>query len=142
MPFDFKATESCVERAHEYVEDVGKALATEGGHLWIGAYGGILYYGRGCRLSGFDADAMKIAAVAAGLPVIDLRRMEDDAGAAAVLQAPNVAVGEPADPEPWHGFSLAPLAHVAALYRTAGAEVLNMPAPSRASTPTNSPPRS
>ena len=38
-----------------------------------------------------------------------------------------VAVGRPPDPAPWHALSFAPLDRVAAAYREAGAEVLNLP---------------
>lgn len=115
------------ERAKAHAADVARALATEGGHLWIGNYGGILHYGAGCRLSGFDPEAMRIAAIEAGLPVIDLRGMESSAAARAVRTAPQIAVGHPADPPPWTCLSYAPLADVADLYRRAGAEVLNIP---------------
>ena len=43
---------------------------------------------------------------------------------------PLVAVGEAADVPPWHGLSRAPLAHIAELYRAAGAVVLNLPSAS------------
>lgn len=114
------------ERAKNYAEDVRVALQSEGGHLWIGNYGGLLHYGAGCRRSGFDVEAMRIAAIEAGLPVIDLRGMEPAAAARAVQTIPNVAVGGAADPKPWTALSFAPLADVADQYRRAGAAVFNV----------------
>jgi|SRR3954468_24370360 len=82
---------------------------------------------RGCRLSGYECEAIKEAAIAAGLPVIDSRAVAFDAVAALAIGGPMVAVGEPASPAPWHSLSYAPLTHVAQAYRDAGAEVFNVP---------------
>jgi hypothetical protein len=46
---------------------IARALATEGGHLSIGRGGGTLYFGRGCRLSGFNDEAMKEACMCFGV---------------------------------------------------------------------------
>lgn len=108
-------------------ELIGRALATEGGHLSIGRYGTTLHYARGCALSGYDPDRLKAACLAAGLPVIDTRPVPIQHLAELALCAPLVAVGEPVDPQPWHALAKAPLAHVAALYRAAGAAALNLP---------------
>ncbi|MGB8842303.1 MAG: hypothetical protein WCC64_14680 [Aliidongia sp.] len=105
---------------------IAQALATEGGHLAIGHGGFSLYFGRGAHLSGYDGDAVKAACIAAGLPVIDGRRVEFATLARLVVSGPMVAVGEPESEPPYHAFSYAPLAIVAAAYRAAGAEVWNL----------------
>jgi hypothetical protein len=84
-----------------YSEYIGKALAAEGGHLTIGRGGFSLHYANGW-LSGYDCEAVKAAAITAGLPVIDSRRVEFDKVAQLVVNGPMIAVGRPADPEPWH----------------------------------------
>ena len=86
-----------------------------------------MWYDRGCRLSGYECEAVKAAAIAAGLPVIDSRAVAFEAVAALAIGGPMVAVGEPASPAPWHSLSYAPLAYVAQAYREAGAEVFNSP---------------
>ena len=58
----------------EYDAYIARALATEGGHLSIGRGGATLHFERG-RLSGCSEDAIKTAAIAAGLPVIDSRNV-------------------------------------------------------------------
>jgi len=106
---------------------IARALATDGGHLSIGRGGGTLYFGGGCRLSGFNDEAMKEACIAAGLPDIDSRCVEWDAVYQLAVHGPMVAVGEPVSPQPWHSLSYEPLRHVADRYRAAGAEVYNLP---------------
>jgi len=118
----------CEPANRDYDAYITRALATEGGHLSIGRGGFTLWYARGCRLSGYECKAVKEAAIAAGLPVIDSRAVAFDAVAALAIGGPMVAVGEPASPAPWHSLSYAPLAHVAQAYREAGAEVFNVPA--------------
>ena len=58
-----------------YGETIAKALATEGGHLFIGRGGFSLHYEAGW-LSGYDCETVKAAAIAAGLPVIDSRMVD------------------------------------------------------------------
>lgn len=106
---------------------IAQALATPGGHLSIGPYGSTLHFARGSTLSGFHCDAMKAACAAAGLPVLDSRGLGVAARWSLAVRGPMVAVGEPADEPPYHALSQAPLAHVAALYRAVGGEVLNLP---------------
>lgn len=106
---------------------VRQALAVEGGHLFIGHNGAILYFAPGARVSGFPCEAIKAACLAAGLPVIDCRAVPFRQLYAVVVEGPMTAVGKPPDPRPWHSLSDAPLAHVAGLYHAAGAEVFNMP---------------
>ena len=66
----------------EYDAYIARALATEGGHLSIGRGGATLHFERG-RLSGCAEDAIKTAAIAAGLPVIDSRNVPfDEVGSA------------------------------------------------------------
>lgn len=108
-------------------ERICRALATEGGHLFIGPGGYSLRYERGSRLSGYDVETMKAACATAGLPVIDSRMVDAGAAVGIALRGPMIAVGELADPPPWHSFTFAPLRHVAGLYGAAGAEVLNLP---------------
>lgn len=112
-----------------YDDLIARALATEGGYLAIGRGGFTLHFGHGARLSGHDADAAKRACAAAGLPVIDSRRVPIGRVAELAISGPMVAVGHPPCPEPCHALSYAPLALVAERYRAAGAEVLNQPAP-------------
>ena len=106
---------------------VRQALAVEGGHLFLGPNGAVLHFAPGARASGFPCEAIKAACLAAGLPVIDCRAAPFRRLYAVVVEGPAVAVGKPPDPRPWHSLSDAPLAHVAALYHAAGAEVSNVP---------------
>ena len=46
---------------------------------------------------------------------------------ALAVEGPMITVGKVPDLRPWHSLSHATLAHVAALYHAAGAEVLNVP---------------
>jgi hypothetical protein len=108
-------------------ERIRRALATEGGHLGIGRGGFTLYYARGSTLSGYDVEPMKAACVAAGLPIIDSRMIDFDTGLDLAVKGPMIAVGEAPSPQPWHSLAYAPLTYVAGLYRTAGAEVINLP---------------
>lgn len=108
-----------------YDADIDEAL--QDGHLSIGPAGATLRMGRGKTLSGFQPDTMKAACLAAGLLVIDCSMVSFDVAWKLIARGPMVAVGEPADPPPWHAFASAPLVHVAALYRAAGAEVHNLP---------------
>ena len=112
--------------AGEYDDVIARALATEGGHLAIGRGGYTLWYARGCRQSGYNCEAVKTAAIAAGLPVIDSRMVAFDAVARLAISGPMIAVGEPAGLEPYHALSYAPLGVVAKAYRAAGAEVFNL----------------
>jgi hypothetical protein len=105
---------------------IARALATEGGHLSIGRGGFSLYYDRGAHLSGYDCEPVKGACIAAGLPVIDSRMVDFVIVARLAIDGPMIAVGEPPSMPPYHAFSYAPLAVVAAAYRAAGAEVLNL----------------
>ena len=114
----------------DYSADVGKALATPGGHLMIGRGGFSLHYlneygGQG-SLSGYDCDAVKQQAIAAGLPVIDSRCVDFDKVARLAISGPMICVGGTPDPEPCGAFSYAPLVVVARAYAAAGAEVYNL----------------
>ena len=55
-----------------YADYLARAVATPGGHLSIGRGGFILHFEHS-RLSGYDCETNKAAAVAAGFPVIDSR---------------------------------------------------------------------
>jgi len=110
-----------------HADMIAEALATEGGHLSIGRGGFILWYGSGSRLLGYGPEPIKAACIEAGLPVIDSRRAPFDAVAQLVIRGPMVAVGAPPDPPPHGPFSYAALAAVAAAYRAAGAEAVNLP---------------
>lgn len=110
----------------DYSGAIAKALATEGGHLFVGRGGASLHYENGW-LSGYDCEPVKAAASAAGLPVIDSRKVEFGKVAELAIRGPMIAVGRPADPPPWGALSYAPLIAVAEAYARAGAEVLNLP---------------
>ena len=70
---------------------------------------------------------MKAACVAAGLPIIDSRMIDFNTAMDLAVKGPMIAVGEVPSPQPWHSLTYAPLTYVAGLYRTAGAEVVNLP---------------
>ena len=109
----------------DYSIEIAKALATPGGHLLIGHNGAVLYY-ENVSYSGMDEDEIKAQALAAGLAVIDSRKVPFDDLWRVVVRGPMSAVNRKPDEPPYHSLSSAPLAHVAALYRTAGAEVHNI----------------
>ena len=114
--------------ARDDADAINRALAVDGGHLFVGDAGFTLAYQRGTTLSGYDVEALKAACIVAGLPVIDSRRLGFEAALHLAIHTPMIAVGEPADAQPWHATAHAPLRHVAALYHAAGAEVANLPA--------------
>ncbi len=117
-----------VRSAADYADDIAAALATKGGHLFVSSGGAILYK-QDWQLSGCNVPVLKAACIAAGLPVIDSRCIDDEPGLwLLAVDVPMVAVGRDASPAPWKGaVSYAPLQYVAGLYRAAGAEVYNMP---------------
>ncbi len=115
-----------ISPAGEHDEVIARALATEGGHLAIGRGGYTIWFARSSRQSGYDCETIKAAAVAAGLPVIDSRRVAFDTAARLAISGPMIAVGEPPSPPPYGAFACAPLAYVAQIYREAGAEVFNV----------------
>jgi len=104
---------------------LAQALAVEGGHLFIGGGGWFLHYAPGATLRGYDLSVMKTRCVEAGLPVIDILRGAHKLPIPLPFVMPMVAVGRPPDQAPWCSSSYAPLAHVAAVCRDAGAEVIN-----------------
>jgi len=105
-----------------YRSYIMRALATEGGHLSLGRGGFTLHYDNG-RLSGYDCEAVKVEAIAAGLPVIDSREVPFEIVAVLAVSGPMVAVNQDPSARPWHGLAYAPLAYVGSAYRRAGAEV-------------------
>ena len=109
-----------------YDEPIAKALATAGGHLSIGRGGFTLHY-ENSRLSGYDCDFIKQVAVAAGLSVIDSRLVPFELAAKLAVNGPMIAVNTEPSPRPWHALAYAPLSAVAAAYRKAGADVINIP---------------
>lgn len=111
---------------HDNDGRIAHALATVGGHLAIGRGGFKLWYDWGCRLSGYDVEPMKAACIAAGLPVIDSREVPFEEVCRLAVGGPMIAVGEAPGEPPFRALSYAPLAVVAAAYRAAGAEVLNL----------------
>lgn len=60
---------------YDYGDAIARALATQGGHLFTGRGGFSLHYENGW-LSGYDCETVKAAAIAAGLPVIDSRKVD------------------------------------------------------------------
>ncbi len=117
-----------VRSAADYADDIAAALATKGGYLFVSSGGAILYK-QDWQLSGCNVPVLKAACIAAGLPVIDSRCIDDEPGLwLLAVDVPMVAVGRDASPAPWKGaVSYAPLQYVAGLYRAAGAEVYNVP---------------
>ena len=113
----------------DYGDYIARALQTEGGHVSIGRGGFILWFGRGCRLSGYDCEHIKASCIAASLPVIDSRMVAFEDVVRLAVRGPIVAVGEEASPPPYHALSFAPLRVVGEAYRAAGAEVFNLPDP-------------
>jgi hypothetical protein len=113
----------------DYGEYITIALQTEGDHLSLGRGGFILWFGRGCRLGGYDCEHIKARCIAAGLPVIDSRMVPFQDVVRLAVRGPMVAVGEEASPQPYHALSFAPLRVVAQAYRAAGAEVFNLSDP-------------
>lgn len=127
-------------RPHD-AEAIERALATEGGHLLIGHGSYTIYHAQGW-LSGCCPDTVKRMCLAAGLPVIDARRVPFDAighspilrrnvgeadTARIAISGTMVAVGREPSPEPYTALSCPPLATVASLYQAAGADVRNIP---------------
>lgn len=112
-------------RNRDYSADIARALATSGGHLTVGRGGFSLHYLNG-SLSGYDVEAVKAQAIAAGLPVIDSRCVEFDLVVKLAISGPMIAVGRNPDPEPRHAFSYAPPIVVARTFAAAGAEVYNL----------------
>jgi hypothetical protein len=111
----------------EYDTYIARALAFRGGHLSVGRGAAVLHYDN-ARLEIYDCETVKQAAIAAGLPVIDSRRIPFELAAKLAVKGPMIAVNRSPSPRPWHGFSYAPLEAVAAAYRRAGAEIFNIPA--------------
>ncbi|GLI95567.1 hypothetical protein [Methylocystis echinoides] len=112
--------------SYDYGDAIVRALATQGGHLFIGRGGFSLHYENGW-LGGYDCETVKAAAIAAGLPVIDSRKVDFSKVAELAIGGPIITVGQPADPPPWDPLSYAPLVAVAEAYARAGADVCNLP---------------
>ena len=114
----------------DYGADIAKALATPSGHLKLGRGGFSLHYvneyGGQSSLSGYDCEAVKQQAIAAGLPVIDSRCADFDKVVRLAISGPMIRVGGTPEPEPWGAFSHAPLVVVARAYAAAGAEIYNL----------------
>jgi len=106
---------------------VCQALTFEDGHLFIGAGGPVLCFGRGARVTGPNVEAAKAACIAAGLPVIDIRGLDVETEIRVARAEPRPVPGEHVDARPFYGWAYGPLRTVAALYHAAGAEVVNMP---------------
>lgn len=111
---------------NDHDDIIARALATQGGHLALGRGGFCLHFAWGSTLSGYGCEPIKAAAVAAGLPVIDSRRIDFEAVVKLAVHGPMVAVGRTPDPKPWHALSSVPLEIVAEAYARAGAEVWNV----------------
>jgi hypothetical protein len=117
------------ETAHhpDYKPWIAKALATPGGHLFIGCAGYTLFFDKGSTLTGYDCDIMKDACAKAGLPIIDARNLSRDEALGIAFKGPMAAVGTKPSSPPYHALSMAPLAIVAAHYEASGAEIINLP---------------
>lgn len=114
------------DNPNRYDGCIAQALATPGGHLGIGRGGFILHF-KNSRLSGYDCALIKQVAADAGLPVIDSRMVPFELVATLAVRGRMIAVNTEPSPRPWHGLAYAPLAAVAAAYRKARAEILNLP---------------
>ena len=79
---------------NDYDSYIGRALATDGGHLAIGRGGFTLWFGRGASLSGYDIEPIKNICIAAGLPVIDSSPVDFGIVARLAINGPLVAVGD------------------------------------------------
>ena len=106
---------------------IRRALAAEAGHLYVHERGYTLHFQGNGIISDYAIAPFKAACAVAGLPVIDTRMLDPREALRLAIHSPMVAVARPADPPPWTPFTWAPLWHVAAIYRAAGAEVLNLP---------------
>ena len=113
---------------------IRRAVATEGGHLFVGEHGYTLRYANGGTSSGYEIARILQACLARGLPVIDTRALDFEVAFVLACRSPMIAVGEPTrygptdtGPKCWGPLSHAPLAHVAEIYRAAGAEIVNLP---------------
>ncbi|KAF2991453.1 hypothetical protein OGR47_21335 (plasmid) [Methylocystis sp. MJC1] len=89
--------------SYDYSDAIARALATQGGHLFIGRGGFSLHYENGW-LSGYDCETVKATAIAAGLPVIDSRKVDLGEVAELAIRGPMIAVGRPADLPPWNAY--------------------------------------
>lgn len=118
---------SAASRHSDYDDYIARSLATEGGCLMLGRGGATLYFGHGW-LSGCNEEAVKAAAIEAGLPVIDSRNVPFETVWDLAVRGPMIAVGRPPGQPPYNSLSSAPLAEMARAYRAAGAEVFNLPA--------------
>jgi hypothetical protein len=105
---------------------IRRALADEGGHLFVHERGYTLHLGGNGTLRGYDTGPFKAAYVAAGLPVIDTRMLDPSVVFRLAAHSPMAAVARAPDPPPWTPFTWAPLRHLAGIYRAAGVEVLNL----------------
>jgi hypothetical protein len=105
---------------------IRRALADEGGRLFVYERGYTLHLGDNGTLRGYDTGPFKATCLAAGLPVIDTRMLDPSVAFRLAVQSPIAAVARAPDPPPWTPFTWAPLRHLAGIYRAAGAEVLNL----------------
>lgn len=117
-----RAAQRCsIRRA---LETIRWARACDGGHVHIGRGGASVVYSKPgygcCHLSGHSLAHcyIALAAMAAGVPWVDTRPVED---IGALIGGPMIACGAAADPAPWGGFSRAPRAAVFAWLRHHGA---------------------
>ena len=118
-----------VDRPQDDAAFVRQALSFEGGHLFVQRGSYTLHTACWTTRSGFVIEPFKARCVAAGLVVIDTRRLDPGVAFRLTADTPMVAgthPAHPADPPPWTGTMWAPLQHVAAAFRAGGAEVLNL----------------
>src|SRR3546814_5109497 len=88
----------------DYSADIARVPATPGGHLTVGRGGFSLHYLNGSP-SGYDVEAVKAQAIAAGLPVIDRRCVEFGRVVQLAICGPMIAAGRKPGPEPSHASS-------------------------------------
>jgi hypothetical protein len=95
--------------------------------MTIGRGGWTIYKGAHSRLQGYgDGEPYAAILKARGVPVVDSRTIPDSLLWDVAVSGPMPAIDREPDPEPYNGFSYAPLAYVAENYRKAGALVWNV----------------
>ena len=105
---------------------IRKTRANPGAYVSCGIGGTTIHYARGCTLSSYsplEQFAVAQVLVEMGLPFVDTRPVERKHR---LMGLPLVAIGHEPDPEPWGGFSYAPLCVYAARAAALGARTENI----------------
>ncbi|WP_299654252.1 hypothetical protein [uncultured Jannaschia sp.] len=108
------------------LDTLRKTVSTPGAYVSAGIGGTTIHYARGCTLRSYsplEQFAVAQILVEIGAPLIDTRPVERKHR---IMSLPLVAVGHAPDPEPWGGFSYAPLCVYAARAAALGARTRNI----------------